>query len=69
MIGKTLSHYRIVEKIGQSGMVEVYEAKDQKLGKNIPIKALPQEYARHAERVARFELETNCLLAVHARAF
>jgi hypothetical protein len=66
MIGKTISHYKIIEKIG---MGEVYKAKDQKLGKNVPIKVLPQEFARGAERVARFERETNCLLADHARAF
>jgi serine/threonine protein kinase len=50
-------------------MGEVFRAKDQKLGRDVAIKVLPEEFARDTERVARFERETNYLSAVHARAF
>jgi len=69
MIGNTVGHYTISTLIGRGGMGEVYQAKDQKLGRNAAIKVLPEKSARDAERVAPFERETNYLLAVHARAF
>ncbi len=59
MIGKTLAHYEITTQIGKGGMGEVYQAKDTKLGRDVAIKVLPEEFARDTERAARFERETN----------
>ena len=49
MIGKSLAHYEITAQIGKGGMGEVYQAKDQKLGRDVAIKVLPEEFARDAE--------------------
>jgi serine/threonine protein kinase len=52
MIGKTLSHYRIANLIGKGGMGEVYQAKDQKLGRDVAIKVLPEEFAKDATQTS-----------------
>ena len=61
MIGKTLGHYQIIGELGKGGMGEVYQAKDQKLGRDVAIKVLPNEFARDADRVARFQREAKVL--------
>lgn len=61
MIGTSLSHYRIVEKLGQGGMGEVYRAEDTNLSLQVAIKVLPDEFALDAERLARFEPEAKLL--------
>ena len=64
-IGQTLAHYSIVERIGKGGMGEVYRAKDQKLGRDVAIKVLPEEFARDADRVARFQREARLLASLN----
>jgi serine/threonine protein kinase len=65
MIGKTVSHYSIVDKIGQGGMGEVYQAKDLTLGRDVAIKVLPEEFARDADRVMRFHREAKLLASLN----
>jgi serine/threonine protein kinase len=65
MIGKTLAHYEITSRIGKGGMGEVYKAKDQKLGRDVAIKVLPEEFAEDADRVARFQREAKLLASLN----
>ncbi|MBN1569172.1 MAG: serine/threonine-protein kinase [Acidobacteria bacterium] len=65
MIGKTLAHYDIASPLGKGGMGEVYRAKDQKLGRDVAIKVLPEEFARDPERVGRFEREAKLLASLN----
>jgi eukaryotic-like serine/threonine-protein kinase len=65
MIGKTLGHYQITSQLGKGGMGEVYQAKDQKLGRDVAIKVLPEEFARDADRVARFQREAKVLASLN----
>src|SRR4030043_974664 len=65
MIGKTLNHYQVSEKLGAGGMGEVYRAKDQKLGRDVAIKVLPEEFAKDADRVARFQREAKLLASLN----
>jgi serine/threonine protein kinase len=60
MIGTTLSHYRILEKLGQGGMGVVYRAHDTTLDRQVAVKVLPQAFAGDPERMARFEREAKC---------
>ena len=64
MIGTSLSHYRIKEKLGQGGMGEIYRAEDTNLSRQVAIKVLPDEFAHDAERLARFEREARALAAL-----
>jgi serine/threonine protein kinase len=64
-IGQTFLHYSIVEKIGKGGMGEVFRAKDQKLGRDVAIKVLPEEFAKDADRVARFQREAKLLASLN----
>ena len=65
MIGTILGHYQITSQLGKGGMGEVYRAKDQKLGRDVAIKVLPEEFARDADRVARFQREAKLLASLN----
>ena len=61
LIGRTLGHYRIVDKIGEGGMGEVYRAHDERLDRDVAIKVLPEAVAENADRLARFEREAKAV--------
>ena len=54
MIGKTVSHYKVLEKLGRGGMGGVYVAEDTKLGRKVAIKMLARDVTGDRERVERF---------------
>src|SRR5438552_404665 len=60
-----LGSYEIVGPLGSGGMGEVYRARDSKLKRDVAIKVLPQEFARDAERVARFQREAEVLASLN----
>ena len=64
MIGKQLSHFRILEKIGEGGMGVVYKAVDEKLGRNVALKVLQQDAVGDENRRLRFMREARAAAAV-----
>ena len=65
MVGKTIAHYKILEKLGKGGMGEVWRARDSKLGREVAIKTLPEEFAKDEGRLARLEREARLLASLN----
>jgi serine/threonine-protein kinase len=65
MIGQTISHYKVIEKIGQGGMGEVYRAEDTNLSREVAIKVLPEQFTQDPQRLARFEREAKLLASLN----
>ena len=63
--GHKLAHYEILEPIGKGGMGEVYRARDGKLGRDVAIKVLPDEFAKDEERLRRFRREAKVLASLN----
>ena len=65
LIGQTIAHYTITEKIGEGGMGEVYRAMDTKLKRDVALKVLSESFTQDPQRMARFTREAQVLASLN----
>ena len=65
MASETISHYRIIRKLGAGGMGEVWRARDTRLNREVAIKVVPASFANDADRLLRFEQEARATSALN----
>jgi serine/threonine-protein kinase len=65
LVGTTINHFKVIEKIGQGGMGEVYRAEDTNLSREVAIKVLPEQFTQDPQRLARFEREAKLLASLN----
>ncbi len=64
MVGTSISHYKVTEKIGEGGMGEVYRATDTKLNRDVALKILPEQFSSDSQRMGRFQREAEVLASL-----